>query len=67
MTRIEVEGDDVEGATEIEPWALAEATSELEPLFSVTNRSHPAIEALLEVCTQRAAATIQAEKEDSSS
>lgn len=64
VSRIEVEGDDVDGALDVEPWALEQAAAELESLFSVTNRTHPAIEALLEVCTQRAAAEIQAASQD---
>jgi hypothetical protein len=60
VTRIEVEGDDVEGSAEVEPWALEEADKELGGLFSATNRGHPAIDALYDVCKHRVAARIQA-------
>ncbi len=62
VSRVDVKGDDVEAAPAVEPWAVAAAAAELEPLFSLSNRAHPAITALLVVCTQRAAVRIQATK-----
>ena len=60
VTRIDVEGGELDAPTEIEPWALEAAQKEVEPLFSLTNRGHPAMQVLQGICTQRAAATIQA-------
>ena len=60
ITRIEVEGDDVADAvTEVEPWALDEAASEIDQLFAQTNRAHPAMDALAQACVQRRAEQIQ--------
>ena len=58
--RIEVEGDDVSGALDLEEWAVEAATTELGPLFSLTNRTHPAMVTLIDACTERRAAQIQA-------
>ncbi len=67
VTRIEVEGDDIDGAdAEVEPWALDEATTELEGFFRKSNRGHPAVDALFEVCVARRAAQIQGAAGDAS-
>ncbi len=60
VSRVDIKGDDVTAAPAVEPWAIAAAAAELEPIFSLSNRTHPAIAALLTLCTQRAAARIQA-------
>lgn len=59
VTRIEVEGDDVGGVDEVEPWAIDEATAEIDRLFSQTNRAHPAMESLAQACIQRRAVQLQ--------
>ncbi len=61
VTRIEVEGDDIAGAAaEAEPWAVDEATAELEALFQKSNRGHPAVDNLFDACVSRRAAQLQA-------
>lgn len=61
VTRIEVEGDDIDGAeADVEPWAVDEATAELEALFQKSNRGHPAVDSLFDACVARRAAQIQA-------
>lgn len=67
VDRIEVEGDGPEGADggEVEPWALDQAASEIDLLFSRVNRQHPMMESLAEAATQRKAAAIQAEGSES--
>lgn len=60
VTRIEVEGDDIDGAAaEVEPWAVDEATTELEGLFQKSNRGHPDVDNLFDACVSRRAAQIQ--------
>lgn len=61
VSRVDIKGD-VEAAASLEEWALAAATSELDPLFSLSNRGHPGLDALFAACVQRAATRIQAEK-----
>lgn len=63
VDRIEVEGDGPEGAAggEIEPWAVDQAASEIDLLFSRVNRQHPMMESLAEACVQRRAAALQAD------
>lgn len=61
VTRIEVEGDEIEGVdADVEPWALDKATEELDTLFQKSNRGHPAIDALFDACVARRATQIQA-------
>jgi len=64
VSRVEVKGDDVEAAPTAEPWAIEAAKAEVEAVFALSNRGHPAIDALLATCTQRAAARIQASKQE---
>lgn len=45
VSRVEVKGDEVEGAPVVEDWAMAAAAVELELAFSLSNRAHPAIAA----------------------
>lgn len=59
VTRLEIEGDDVEGVLEVEPWAMDEAAAQLEKLFSRVNREHPLIAALHPICVARRATAIQ--------
>lgn len=66
VTRIEVEGDDIEGAdADVEPWALEEAAAEIEALFAQSNRGHPAVDSLFDACVARRASQIQAAAGDS--
>lgn len=61
VTRIEVEGDEIEGAdADLEPWALDEAEAELDALFKKSNRGHPALDRLFDACVARRATQIQA-------
>lgn len=62
VSRIEVEGDDIAGAIELEPWALQEATAEVDTLFSRVNREHPLFQGLTEVCVERFALALQESK-----
>ncbi len=62
VTRVDVQGGEVDAPPAVEEWALAAAASELDRLFSLTNSAHPAIAALRGSCTQRAAVRIQAAK-----
>ncbi len=66
VAHIEVEGDDLAGADaiEVEPWALEAATAEVDRLFSKTNRAHPMIAALTDVCVERKAAHLQAARDE---
>lgn len=59
VSRIEVEGDDIAGAIELEPWAVDQATSELDQLLSKVNREHPLFDALAPVCIERRAMSLQ--------
>lgn len=59
VTRLEVEGDDLETSTEVESWAMEQAEAELDSLFSRVNREHPLIAALHPICVARRATVIQ--------
>jgi hypothetical protein len=63
VNRIEVEGDEVEAipGSEVEPWAVEEATAAIDVLFTHVNRAHPMMEALSAVCIDRKAVHIQAD------
>jgi hypothetical protein len=59
VTRVEIEGDEVTAEADLEPELLEAAADELVPLFSLTNRTHPAMEALWTVCVRRTATAMQ--------
>lgn len=62
VTRLEIEGDDVAGVVEAEPWARDEATAEIDRIFSRVNREHPLMAALGPVCVERRAMALQEAK-----
>jgi len=62
VTRLEVDGDDVAGVAEVEPWAREEATAEIDRIFSRVNRDHPLMAALGPVCVERKALLLQEAK-----
>lgn len=59
VSRIEVEGDDIAGAIELEPWAVDQANSQVDSLFSRVNREHPLFQALTPVVVERRAMSLQ--------
>ncbi len=59
VSRIEVEGDDIAGAVELEPWAVERATADVDALFSRVNRDHPLFQSLTTVCVERFALALQ--------
>lgn len=62
VSRIEVEGDDIAGAIELEPWAVDQATIEIDALFGRVNREHPLFQALTPVVVERRAMSLQEAK-----
>ena len=65
VTHIEVEGDDsvrqTEGTEASEPWAVSLAEEAVDDHFQLTDRTHPFMKELAEVCVQRRACEIQKE------
>ncbi len=59
IQRLDVKGDGADAAPALEEWALAAARAEVDAAFSLTNRAHPAMAALLATCITRAATRMQ--------
>lgn len=65
VTHVEVEGEDAgseaDALESLEPWAVTEATEQVDRHFALTNRSHPIMAELADICVQQRARDIQRE------
>ena len=65
ITHVVIEGEDAGSEDEIgeaaEPWAVSKAMEVVDDKFSLANRSHPVMKALVDLCIQRKAREIQRE------
>lgn len=67
VSRIEVEGDEITPAVELEPWAVEQAAADVDSLFGRVNREHPLFQALTTVCVERFAMALQEGSSDAAS